>query len=251
MTNFKRNVKVLNNDNVILFEGSTEETKLQLINKFGKDIKVLYSVLYTTVNDTQSYDEAINDPLQVNHWCYSLEEFKQWVISLNKEDLQYTYIAYNENNLSKQKTSLKVKSISNNTNVSINFYTSFKDLKSNYTKDLTSEQINIIKEVLTVEDKYIKEYKLAHPDASNESIKSQQVESILVVRGPASFIDFYITKSNIRWINYRLDEDNNEVPIKGIIKNKQENGNNYITVLFILNVNDTRNNSVLKHVGWL
>jgi hypothetical protein len=251
MTNFKRNVKVLNNDNVILFEGSTEETKLQLINKFGKDIKVLYSVLYTTVNDTQSYDEAINDPLQVNHWCYSLEEFKQWLVTLNKEDLQYVYIAYNENNLSKQKAPLKVKSISNNTNVSINFYTSFKDLKSNYTKDLTSEQINIIKEVLTVEDKYIKEYKLAHPDASNESIKSQQVESILVVRGPASFIDFYITKSNIRWINYRLDEDNNEVPIKGIIKNKQENGNNYITVLFILNVNDTRNNSVLKHVGWL
>jgi hypothetical protein len=251
MTNFKRNVKVLNNDNVILFEGSTEETKLQLISKFGKDIKVLYSVLYTTVNDTQSYDEAVNDPLQVNHWCYSLEEFKQWLISLNKVDLQYTYIAYNENNLSKQKAPLKVKSISNNTNVSINFYTSFKDLKSNYTKDLTSEQINIIKEVLTVEDKYIKEYKLAHPDASNESIKSQQVESILVVRGPASFIDFYITKSNIRWINYRLDEDNNEVPIKGIIKNKQENGNNYITVLFILNVNDTRNNSVLKHVGWL
>ena len=251
MTNFKRNVKVLNNDNVILFEGSTEETKLQLISKFGKDIKVLYSVLYTTVNDTQSYDEAVNDPLQVNHWCYSLEEFKQWLISLNKVDLQYTYIAYNENNLSKQKAPLKVKSISNNTNVSINFYTSFKDLKSNYTKDLTSEQINIIKEVLTVEDKYIKEYKLAHPDASNESIKSQQVESILVVRGPASFIDFYITKSNIRWINYRLDDDNNEVPIKGIIKNKQENGNNYITVLFILNVNDTRNNSVLKHVGWL
>jgi hypothetical protein len=251
MTNFKRNVKVLNNDNVILFEGSTEETKLQLISKFGKDIKVLYSVLYTTVNDTQSYDEAVNDPLQVNHWCYSLEEFKQWLISLNKVDLQYTYIAYNENNLSKQKAPLKVKSISNNTNVSINFYTSFKDLKSNYTKDLTSEQINTIKEVLTVEDKYIKEYKVAHPDASNESIKSQQVESILVVRGPASFIDFYITKSNIRWINYRLDDDNNEVPIKGIIKNKQENGNNYITVLFILNVNDTRNNSVLKHVGWL
>jgi hypothetical protein len=251
MTNFKRNLKVLNNDGVVLFEGSTEETKLQLINKFGKDIKVLYSVLYTTVNDTQSYDEAVNDPLQVNQWCYSLEEFKQWVISLNKEDLQYVYIAYNENNLSKQKAPLKVKSISNNTNVSINFYTSFKDLKSNYIKDLTLEQINTIKEVLTVEDKYIKEYKLAHPDASNESIKSQQVESILVVRGPASFIDFYITKSNIRWINYRLDDDNNEVPIKGIIKNKQENGNNYITVLFILNVNDTRNNSVLKHVGWL
>ena len=251
MTNFKRNVRVLNNDNVILFEGSTEETKLQLINKFGKDIKVLYSVLYTTVNDTQSYDEAVNDPLQVNHWCYSLEEFKQWLVTLNKEDLKYTYIAYNENNISKQKAPLKVKSISNNTNVSINFYTSFKDLKSNYTKDLTSEQINTIKEVLTIEDEYIKEYKLAHPDASNESIKSQQVESILVVRGPASFIDFYITKSNLRWINYRLDEDNNEVPIKGIIKNKQENGNNYITVLFILNVNDTRNNSVLKHVGWL
>ena len=251
MTNFKRNVKVLNNDGVVLFEGLTEETKLQLINKFGKDIKVLYSVLYTTVNDTQSYDEAVNDPLQVNQWFYSLEEFKQWVISLNKENLQYVYIAYNENNLSKQKAPLKVKSISNNTNVSINFYTSFKDLKSNYIKDLTLEQINTIKEVLTVEDKYIKEYKLAHPDASNESIKSQQVESILVVRGPASFIDFYITKSNIRWINYRLDDDNNEVPIKGIIKNKQENGNNYITVLFILNVNDTRNNSVLKHVGWL
>ena len=251
MTNFKRNVRVLNNDNVILFEGSTEETKLQLINKFGKDIKVLYSVLYTTVNDTQSYDEAVNDPLQVNHWCYSLEEFKQWLVTLNKEDLKYTYIAYNENNLSKQKAPLKVKSISNNTNVSINFYTSFKDLKSNYTKDLTSEQINTIKEVLTIEDKYIKEYKVLYPDASNESIKSQQVESILVVRGPASFIDFYITKSNLRWINYRLDEDNNEVPIKGIIKNKQENGNNYITVLFILNVNDTRNNSVLKHVGWL
>ena len=251
MTNFKRNVRVLNNDNVILFEGSTEETKLQLINKFGKDIKVLYSVLYTTVNDTQSYDEAVNDPLQVNHWCYSLEEFKQWLVTLNKEDLKYTYIAYNENNISKQKAPLKVKSISNNTNVSINFYTSFKDLKSNYTKDLTSEQINTIKEVLTIEDKYIKEYKVLYPDASNESIKSQQVESILVVRGPASFIDFYITKSNLRWINYRLDEDNNEVPIKGIIKNKQENGNNYITVLFILNVNDTRNNSVLKHVGWL
>ena len=251
MTNFKRNVKVLNNDNVILFEGSTEETKLQLINKFGKDIKVLYSVLYTTVNDTQSYDEAVNDPLQVNHWCYSLEEFKQWLVTLNKEDLQYVYIAYNENNLSKQRAPLKVKSISNNTNVSINFYTSFKDLKSKYTKDLTSEQINTIKEVLTIEDKYIKEYKLAHPDASNESIKSQQVESILVVRGPASFIDFYITKSNLRWINYRLDDDNNEVPIKGIIKNKQENGNNYITVLFILNVNDTRNKDVLKHVGWL
>ena len=251
MTNFKRNVKVLNNDGVVLFEGLTEETKLQLINKFGKDIKVLYSVLYTTVNDTQSYDEAVNDPLQVNQWFYSLEEFKQWVISLNKENLQYVYIAYNENNLSKQKAPLKVKSISNNTNVSINFYTSFKDLKSNYIKDLTLEQINTIKEVLTVEDKYIKEYKLAHPDASNESIKSQQVESILVVRGPASFIDFYITKSSIRWINYRLDDDNNEVPIKGIIKNKQENGNNYITVLFILNVNDTRNKDVLKHVGWL
>ena len=251
MTNFKRNVRVLNNDNVILFEGSTEETKLQLINKFGKDIKVLYSVLYTTVNDTQNYDEAVNDPLQVNHWCYSLEEFKQWLVTLNKEDLKYTYIAYNENNISKQKAPLKVKSISNNTNVSINFYTSFKDLKSNYTKDLTSEQINTIKEVLTIEDEYIKEYKVLYPDASNESIKSQQVESILVVRGPASFIDFYITKSNLRWINYRLDEDNNEVPIKGIIKNKQENGNNYITVLFILNVNDTRNNSVLKHVGWL
>lgn len=251
MTNFKRNVRVLNNDNVILFEGSTEETKLQLISKFGKDIKVLYSVLYTTVNDTQSYDEAVNDPLQVNQWCYSLEEFKQWLVTLNKENLQYVYIAYNENNLSKQKAPLKVKSISNNTNVSINFYTSFRDLKSNYTKDLTLEQINTIKEVLTVEDKYIKEYKVAHPDASNESIKSQQVESILVVRGPASFIDFYITKSNLRWINYRLDDDNNEVPIKGIIKNKQENGNNYITVLFILNVNDTRNNSVLKHVGWL
>ena len=251
MTNFKRNVRVLNNDNVILFEGSTEETKLQLINKFGKDIKVLYSVLYTTVNDTQSYDEAVNDPLQVNHWCYSLEEFKQWLVTLNKEDLKYTYIAYNENNISKQKAPLKVKSISNNTNVSINFYTSFKDLKSNYTKDLTSEQINTIKEVLTIEDEYIKEYKVLYPDASNESIKSQQVERILVVRGPASFIDFYITKSNLRWINYRLDEDNNEVPIKGIIKNKQENGNNYITVLFILNVNDTRNNSVLKHVGWL
>lgn len=251
MTNFKRNVRVLNNDNVILFEGSTEETKLQLISKFGKDIKVLYSVLYTTVNDIQSYDEAVNDPLQVNQWCYSLEEFKQWLVTLNKENLQYVYIAYNENNLSKQKAPLKVKSISNNTNVSINFYTSFRDLKSNYTKDLTLEQINTIKEVLTVEDKYIKEYKVAHPDASNESIKSQQVESILVVRGPASFIDFYITKSNLRWINYRLDDDNNEVPIKGIIKNKQENGNNYITVLFILNVNDTRNNSVLKHVGWL
>lgn len=251
MTNFKRNVKVLNNDNVILFEESTEETKLQLINKFGKDIKVLYSVLYTTVNDTQSYAEAVNDPLQVNHWCYSLEEFKQWLISLNKEDLQYTYIAYNENNLSKQKAPLRIKSTSNNTNVSINFYTSFRDLKSNYTKDLTLQQINTIKEVLTIEDKYIKEYKIAHPDALNESIKSQQVESILVVRGPASFIDFYITKSNLRWINYRLDEDNNEVPIKGIIKNKQENGNNYITVLFILNVNDTRNKDVLKHVGWL
>lgn len=257
-----RTVLVKDVDGNVLFEGQTEHTKEQLKVKFGADITVNYSVLYTTINATQTYEQALIDPYQVSHFAYSLEEFKQWLQQLNDGNgvaNVYTYTAYSELNLKRQKYSRngKSKQFSNSVvdpnlkaSLSLYFYTSLAQLDDSRLffpiKGVSNLQAEIARDVLASEDEEVNEFVRLNLNAKYDEIKQQQVESVLFLSGSPSLIDTYIKGTNLKWITFR---DGVEGQVKGLIHSPIKN--NHRVTMLLLNVHFNRNEQVMKDVGWL
>jgi hypothetical protein len=236
-----RNVRVLDSNNTILWEGQTNETKKQLKAKYNSNITVMYSVLYTTINAVQSYDEALVDPTQVSQWAYSFEEFEQWLNALDK-DVNYTYIAYNSANLKRQKAQL-VKN--NKTGLTLYFYTSLQGslIEGKFPiKGVTNHQADVARASLQVEDEVRAEFVSSNPNATQDDIKDQQIESVLFLAGSPDLIRWYINSTNVKWIT-GVNKDR-----KGLIHNTAKG--NYQVTMLLLDVTLEENQQVMSQVGW-
>ena len=248
-----RTVRIKNASDEVLFEGETELTRKELEAQFEDVASVEYKVLYTTVNATQTYTEALTDPTQISMNCFSQQEFEEYLVSV-AAGIDYKYIAYNEIGLKRQKKTTRVvikkKYDPLKAQLSIYFFTSLDQLEDGRfpIKGISPLQIQTAKEVLTIEDAARNEFIAANPEASPEQIKEEQVESVLFLVGSTFLIDAYIKMSNLSWIKFRLDDNDNEVPIKGLIK-EPIGKDKHITML-LLNVKFKRNIDVMQHVGW-
>lgn len=251
-----RTVRIKDTSNNILFEGETELTKKELEAQFEDVATVEYKVLYTTVNATQSYEEALVDPTQVSISCFSQQEFEEYLSSV-ASGIDYTYIAYNEIGLRRQKKTTRVvikkKYEPLKAQLSIYFFTSLDQLEDGRfpIKGISPLQISTAKNVLAIEDAVRNEFIAANPEATIEQIKEQQIESVLFLVGSPFLIDAYISRavSNLSWIRDRLpNETSNEMPIKGLIK--EPIGKNKLITMLLLDVTFKRNIDVMQHVGW-
>jgi hypothetical protein len=250
-----RTVRIKNTLGEVLFEGETQLTRKQLEEQFEDVATVEYKMLYTTVNATQSYDEALVDPTQVSMDCFSQQEFEEHLSTI-ESPIDYKYIVYNELGLKRLKKTAKVvlkkKYEPLKAQLSIYFFTSLSQLENGRfpIKGMSPLQISTAKEVLAIEDEARNEFMAANPEATIEEIKQQQVESVLVLVGSPFLVDAYISKqlSNLSWIRFRLDENDNEVPTRGLIK--EPIGKDKMITMLLLNVNNKRNVDVMRHVGW-
>lgn len=129
--------------------------------------------------------------------------------------------------------------------MSLHFYTSLSQLVNDKfpIKGISSLQIETARAVLGIEDiernKFVEQY----PQASEEEIKQEQVESVLFLVGAPFLIDRYIGSTNLKWITFRGDDK-----VQGVINGP--NKNNYRVTMLLLNVNFKRNCDVMKDVGW-
>jgi hypothetical protein len=245
-----RTVRIKNTLGEILFEGETGLTRKELEQQYEDVASVEYKVLYTTVNATQSYEEALVDPTQVSMACFSQQEFEDSLAY----DFDCKYIAYNEIGLKRLKRTTKVvvkkKYEPLKAQLSIYFFTSLDQLEDGRfpIKGVSPLQVSTAKHVLAIEDEVRNEFIAANPEATNEQIKEQQIESVLFLVGSPFLIDAYIKLSNLSWIRDRsADETDEKTPIKGLIK--EPIGNKMITML-LSDVTLKKNIDVMNHVGW-
>lgn len=252
-----RTVRIKNTLGEILFEGETQLTRKQLEEQFEDVASVEYKVLYTTVNAIQSYEEALVDPTQISQLCFSKEEFESFLNPFENGNpfVDYTFIAYNEIGLKRQKKTTRVvvkkKYEPLKAQLSIYFFTSLEQLEDGRfpIKGVSPLQVNTAKHVLAIEDEVRNEFIAANPEATNEQIKEQQIESVLFLVGSPFLIDAYIKLSNLSWIRDRsADETDEKTPIKGLIK--EPIGKDRMITMLLLDVTLKRNIDVMNHVGW-
>lgn len=238
-----RTIKVLDAEGNVLWQGETNETKEQIRAKYNQPITVVYNMLYTTVNTTQTYDEALQDANQVSHWAFSLEEFEEWLSSLDR-DIDYRHVAYNENNLVKQK---KEEVKNTKTSLSIYFYTSLYSGLVNDKfpiKGVTAFQAKVARESLEAEDAARVEFvRDASSNPTEDELKGVQIESVLFLAGSPKLIDWYINSTKPVWIRGANNDR------KGIIHSPIKN--NYRVTMLLLDVTLDRNKEVMRQVGWL
>lgn len=258
-----KQIKVVSNateesPSVVLFEGLSAETKVELKAKWGENITVYYQQLYTTIEppsdgNVQTYKQAIESIENVENiscLAYTEEEFLQYAKDNNYDPILW---AYNQKDLDRKLNKThkdkkkKVETKQSNCfvpNLAVYLFTSLSDLpEGNFPLvGLTKQQVNAAISSLEEEDfalaKYANENNLSIND---EKVRQQQIEAVIFFAGSPNYINHLISYSKVRWIGGER---------QGLIKNSINSQTGQQVIMLIIDVTLPCNRYILTELGY-
>jgi hypothetical protein len=234
-----------------LFEGLSNETKVELKAKWGQNIIVYYQQKYTTISAGETYAMALENPSNFSKECYTEAEF---IVSAQEAEFDPILWAYSQKDLDKKlgvtntkQKQPKTRVVPTKSNFSAYLFTSMTDLNDGDfpITGITREQVMAAKASLEEEDFALAE----HANANNLSINSdevrgQQIEACIFLVGSVKGLENYISTSGVKWIG------SPDSPRKGLIKNTVNSSTGQQVILLIIDVRLRANRTVLTQLGY-
>jgi|NOAtaT_7_FD_contig_31_4947995_length_3196_multi_8_in_0_out_0_4 hypothetical protein len=239
-------------EEIILFEGLSNETKVELKANWGQNIIVYYQQKYTTISAGETYAMALeNTTSNFSKECYTEAEF---IVSAQEAGFDPILWAYSQKDLDKKlgvtntkQKQPKTRITPTKSNFSAYLFTSMTDLNDGDfpITGITREQVMAAKASLEEEDFALAE----HANANNLSINSdevrgQQIEACIFLVGSVKGLENYISTSGVKWIGI---PDSNR---KGLIKNTVNSSSGQQVILLIIDVRLRANRTILTQLGY-
>ena len=240
-----------------LFEGLSNETKVELKAKYGHNIQVYYQQQYTTIGAGQTYVEALADDRNINKLCYTEVEFLAYAQEMGADPILWAYSQKDldkklgTNKTSKQKQSKTYysshSSLTKTPNLAAYLFTSMSDIEGDEFPfiGITKEQVTAAKSSLEEEDYALAEYANANNLSINdEQVRAQQIEACIFLAGSVKGLESYISNSAVKWIG------GGESNRKGLIKNTVNSATKQQIILLIIDTRLRANRTILTQLGY-